>query len=278
MEMRTILPALVVATILLGNGISSVQGTKEFVLVHGAAHGAWCWYKVATILQKAGYKVTTLDMLSAGTRDKINADTVTTVAQHSKPLLDYLACNVSHEVVLVGHSIAGVTITFAMEQYPEKISHAIFLAASMPANNQSQISSLLPSSIPSLLVQQVSYFNYANGPTAPPTSFAFNLTVAAQFFYNQSPDTDITLSLTLLDNEPYCSLVEVLILTKANYGRVRRFYIQTDKDNIWGPGGEEYVLSNNPPEKSFFIKDTDHSAFFSKPIETAAYIVQISKL
>ncbi|CAM6100284.1 unnamed protein product [Calypogeia fissa] len=43
---------------------------------------------------KAGYKVTTLDMLSAGTRDKINADTVTTVPQHSKPLLDYLACNV----------------------------------------------------------------------------------------------------------------------------------------------------------------------------------------
>ncbi|CAM6096591.1 unnamed protein product [Calypogeia fissa] len=102
-------------------------------------------------------------MLSAGTRDKINADTVTTVAQHSKPQLDYLACNVYNKwpaltdwfvvlialceikVVLVGHSIAGVTISLAMEQYPEKISHAIFLTASMPANNQSQITSIPPS-------------------------------------------------------------------------------------------------------------------------------------
>ncbi|CAM6098757.1 unnamed protein product [Calypogeia fissa] len=278
MEMRTILQALVVATILLGNGISSVQGTTEFVLVHGAAHGAWCWYKVATILQKAGYKVTTLDMLSAGTRDKINADTVTTIAQHSKPLLDYLAYNVSNKVVLVGHSIGGATITFAMEQYPEKISHAIFLAASMPANNQSVITSAPPSTLPRLVAQQAFTSNFANGPTAPPTSITINLTVAAQIFYNQSPDTDITLSLTLLDNEPYCSVVDPLILTQANYGRVRRFYIQTDKDNLWGPGAQEYLLSNNPPEKSFFIKGTDHSAFFSKPIATAAYIVQISKL
>ncbi|CAM6103060.1 unnamed protein product [Calypogeia fissa] len=61
-----------------------------------------------------------------------------------------------HRVEAVGHSIAGVTISFVMEQYPEKISHAIFLAASMPANNKSQITSIPPFSIPRLLAQQVS--------------------------------------------------------------------------------------------------------------------------
>lgn len=38
----------------------------HFVLVHGTCHGAWCWYKVATLLSSAGHRVTALDMAACG--------------------------------------------------------------------------------------------------------------------------------------------------------------------------------------------------------------------
>ncbi|KAK9938994.1 hypothetical protein M0R45_015704 [Rubus argutus] len=40
---------------------------KHFVLVHGAGHGAWCWYKIATLLTAAGHNVTTLDLFGRDT-------------------------------------------------------------------------------------------------------------------------------------------------------------------------------------------------------------------
>ncbi|KAL7240066.1 hypothetical protein ACSBR2_005848 [Camellia fascicularis] len=30
----------------------------HFVLVHGACHGAWCWYKLKPLLESHGHKVT----------------------------------------------------------------------------------------------------------------------------------------------------------------------------------------------------------------------------
>lgn len=68
----------------------------HFLFVHGSSHGAWCWYKVVTILQEAGYQATALDMLSDG-RDKTDANNVTSLTQYAKPLTDYLA-NVSGQV------------------------------------------------------------------------------------------------------------------------------------------------------------------------------------
>ncbi|KAJ0097113.1 hypothetical protein Patl1_28786 [Pistacia atlantica] len=43
---------------------------KHFVLVHGACHGAWCWYKVSTLLKSEGHKVTMLDMAASGKHPK----------------------------------------------------------------------------------------------------------------------------------------------------------------------------------------------------------------
>nr|GEY13375.1 hypothetical protein [Tanacetum cinerariifolium] len=36
------------------------------------------------------------------------------------------------KVVLVGHSFGGLSISLAMEKFPEKISLAVFLSAFMP--------------------------------------------------------------------------------------------------------------------------------------------------
>src|SRR5262245_53274673 len=44
------------------------QAAREFVLVHGAAHGAWCWDAVARRLEARGHRVVTLDLPGHGRR------------------------------------------------------------------------------------------------------------------------------------------------------------------------------------------------------------------
>lgn len=106
---------------------------KHFVLVHGACHGAWSWYKLKPLLESAGHRVTAVDLAAAG----INMRSITdlqSMADYSQPLLEFLANSVSpkEKVILVGHSLGGLSLALAMEEFPEKISVAVFLTAFMP--------------------------------------------------------------------------------------------------------------------------------------------------
>lgn len=120
---------------------SEMEGAKQqrrprqhhFVLVHGICHGAWCWYKVATILKSAGHRVTALDMAACGA-SPLRVEEARSFEDYSRPLLDALAALPPGEkVVLVGHSFGGLSLALAMHTYPEKIAVAVFVSASMPA-------------------------------------------------------------------------------------------------------------------------------------------------
>lgn len=105
---------------------------KHFVLVHGICHGAWCWYKVVTLLRFSGHRVTALDLGACGVHPKQLKD-IATAADYMRPLMEFLGRIPNDEkVVLVGHSYGGLPISLAMESFPDKILVAVFLAAYMP--------------------------------------------------------------------------------------------------------------------------------------------------
>ena len=105
---------------------------KHFVLVHGAGHGAWCWYKIIPQLKSAGHKVTALDLAASGI-NPIQAADLQTISQYFQPLTDFMeSLSADERVVLVGHSLGGLAISQAMENFPDKISVAIFVTAAMP--------------------------------------------------------------------------------------------------------------------------------------------------
>lgn len=105
---------------------------KHFVLVHGAGHGAWCWYKVKPLLEASGHRVTALDMAASGINRK-DIHEVYSIHEYSQPLLEMMAALPSNEkVILVGHSLGGFNLAVAMEEFPEKVSVAVFLTAFMP--------------------------------------------------------------------------------------------------------------------------------------------------
>jgi len=109
-----------------------MERQKHFVLVHGACHGAWCWYKVATLLTSAGHKVTALDMAASGVHPK-RVEELHAISDYFEPLMEFMTSLPPEErVILVGHSMGGLSNSVAMERFPEKISCAVFAACIMP--------------------------------------------------------------------------------------------------------------------------------------------------
>ncbi|CAK9163979.1 unnamed protein product [Ilex paraguariensis] len=110
--------------------------TKKFVLIHGEGFGAWCWYKSIALLKESGLLPIALDLMASGI-ELTDTNRVTTLADYSKPLIDYLQNLPEDEkVILVGHSSGGACISYALEHFSWKISKAVFLCATMVSDGQ----------------------------------------------------------------------------------------------------------------------------------------------
>jgi len=101
--------------------------TNEYVLVHGACHGAWCWDEVAARLRAKGHRVVTLDLPGHGRRaaEVRHAG----VEAYGRAVANAMALEGISRGILVGHSMAGLVIPKAAEMAPARVSHLVFLAA-----------------------------------------------------------------------------------------------------------------------------------------------------
>jgi hypothetical protein len=72
-------------------GMTLPSQCRHFVLVHGAQHGGWCWFKTQELLEKSGQQVSAIDLVSAGA-SPVDADDVESFDHHSQPLYDLIEC------------------------------------------------------------------------------------------------------------------------------------------------------------------------------------------
>src|SRR5262249_7576688 len=111
---------------------------STFVLIHGAWHGGWCWYKVIPLLEKKGHTVLAPDLPGHG-RDKTSVSAVSFQAYVDR------VCQVidaqQEAVILVGHSMGGSMVTTQVAEYrPDKIQTLVYLAARLLRNGESSLS------------------------------------------------------------------------------------------------------------------------------------------
>ncbi|PIN16135.1 putative hydrolase/acyltransferase (alpha/beta hydrolase superfamily) [Handroanthus impetiginosus] len=252
---------------------------KHFVLVHGACHGAWCWYKVATRLRSVGHCVTALDMAAAGT-NPTRLEELNSFSDYCRPLMEFMAALLPDEtVVLVGHSMGGICISLAMEMFPKKIAVAVFVTAFMPgpdlpvlaanAEYQRQVDSYMDSQ-----------FEFANGVDKPPSSIVFGPEFMASHLYQLSPPEDLTLATLLVrpvGSYGEANLSKEITLSKENYGTVRRVYVVCERDNILKKEFQEWMIQNNPTHEVKMISGADHMVMFSKCQELCACLQDLAR-
>ncbi|CBI18571.3 unnamed protein product, partial [Vitis vinifera] len=248
---------------------------RHFVLVHGACHGAWCWYKVATLLRSAGHRVTALDLAAAGANGK-RLDELNSISDYYEPLIEFMTSLVTGEkVILVAHSLGGVSVSVAMERFPQKISVAVFVAALMPGPDLN-----LPTVIQELHQRSPgasmdTQYTFDRGPNNPPTSVIFGPEYLAAMLYQLSPPEDLMLATMLMRPINGENLLKKITVTKEKYGTIRRVYIVCDKDNVLEEDFQRWMIKNNLTDEVKVILGSDHMPMFCKPLELCAYLQEI---
>jgi pimeloyl-ACP methyl ester carboxylesterase len=110
----------------------------NFVLVHGAWHGGWCWRDTAAELRKAGHTVFTPTHTGVGERSHHSTENIT-LETHIRDVCGCLVAEELNDVVLVGHSYGAKVITGVADRMTKHIRSLVYLDAFVPENGDSLI-------------------------------------------------------------------------------------------------------------------------------------------
>jgi pimeloyl-ACP methyl ester carboxylesterase len=110
------------------------------VLVHGGGHGAWCWAPMLEHLAADAFAVDLPPREIRGGPERFGhppaLDTLTVADFAASVLADADAAGYDR-FVLVGHSLAGVTIPEVAKQAPERVAHLVFVSCTVPPDGTS---------------------------------------------------------------------------------------------------------------------------------------------
>ncbi|MED6159695.1 hypothetical protein PIB30_044621 [Stylosanthes scabra] len=260
-----------------GLSSSSQNGKHHFVLVHGACHGAWSWYKVTTLLKSWGHKVSALDLGASGVNEK-KALELKSIAEYFEPLSEFMGSSVgeAERVVLVGHSFGGLAISYAMEHFPNKISVAVFVTAFMPGPTLNA-SIVIQKAFSKLSPNLDNHCTYDEGPNKPATTFLFGPRFLASRLYQLSPKQDWNLATTLMRPlRLFSDITKVLTLSHTKYGSVNRVFVMSEKDLAITPDLQRWMIEHNPPHRTVKIAGSDHMVMMSKPINLCLRLQSIA--
>jgi pimeloyl-ACP methyl ester carboxylesterase len=108
----------------------------QFVLVHGAFDGGWIYRKVAHLLRTAGHEVFTPTLTGLGERSHLRGMTVS-LDTHIQDVANVITWEGLNQVVLCGHSYAGMVIAGVAEAMPDRLAALVYLDAFIPEDGQS---------------------------------------------------------------------------------------------------------------------------------------------
>lgn len=104
---------------------------QTFVLVPGTWHGGWVWKKVKQYLQEKGHTAYTPTPTGVGERIHLLTEDVD-LYTHIEDVVNVIKFEELENVILVGHSFSGLTITGIVDRLQDKIKHIIFFDALVP--------------------------------------------------------------------------------------------------------------------------------------------------
>ena len=237
----------------------------NYVLVHGSAHGSWCWERVVPLLEQHGHRVIAVDLPGNGHDDTLLADvTLETYAGHLCHVLDSL----DSPAVLVGHSLGGITISRAAELRPDRVAVLVYLTALLLEDGETFMptASREPGEVRRALETRTSW-NIADDLT----HITYKPELAQHRFYNDCSPEDVAWAKSMIVPQPVGPLVSPVRITDANYGRVPRVYIECALDNAVSPERAREMYTAMPCAEVVTMQ-TGHSPFLSAPEELAGHL------
>ncbi len=102
-----------------------------FALVHGAWHGAWCWERLVPELEARGHRSVAVDLPCE--------DPAATAATYADVVVGALS-GTADDVIVVGHSLGGVTIPLVAAARP--VRRLVYLTPAVPRVGSSLVEAM----------------------------------------------------------------------------------------------------------------------------------------
>lgn len=112
--------------------------SRNFVLIHGAWHGGWCWQRVVELLERGGHRPFAPTLAGLADRAHLAGGPIG-LKTHIDDVVRIIEDEALEDIVLVGHSYGGFVISGVAERVLSSIESIIFLDAFFPGNGQSLI-------------------------------------------------------------------------------------------------------------------------------------------
>lgn len=124
-----------------------------YVLVHGAWHGGWCWKKVKALLEAGGHNVFTPTLTGLGERAHLLTPQIN-LSTHIEDIVSMLEYEDLFNVILVGHSYAGMVISGVAEKVANRISQLVYLDAFLPEDKKAVTDYLIVPSLDTIVTSK----------------------------------------------------------------------------------------------------------------------------
>lgn len=251
------------ATTLLGSASPALAET--FVIVHGAFQTAVAWEPVADALRAEGDEVVLVNLPG---RDGEGGDphALTLEAYRDATLA---AMGEADDIVLVGHSFGGFTISAVAEAAPEQVRKLIFVAAYVPESGES-MQSLAET-------DENTKFTGENFVVAPDYSTAEVLARDRTLLFANDVEGEAAQAIAgALVREPLAPLAEPIMLTEARFGRVPKAYVLTLRDNAVSPALQARMVERAAIAEVTRI-DTGHAPMATAPDELARLLRDLAR-
>ncbi len=230
----------------------------DFVLVHGAFHGGWCWEAVAALLTSQGHRVHAPTLAGCGERSSEPHATIT-LRTHVDAVVDLIEAGDLQEIVLVGHSLGGMVVTAAADRVRDRISRLVYLDAFVPESGQAA-RDLIP---PAMHSAALSAVHLHGGGVSLPVIFP-----AAKFVrFTGAAATEF---LGRLTPHPFMTFAEPIYLQHAPV--VRRTYVYCSAVPF-GLFDEYAAQARTDPSWTFHDMPTSHDAMIEAPEELALILL-----
>lgn len=234
----------------------------DILLVHGAAHGAWCWHRVIPALAALGHNARAIDLPSHG--DDPTDPAEVTLDSYAQAILNAT----KGPTLLVGHSMGGFPITAAAQRAPDRFTALIYLCAYLP--------------LPGMTLAEMR----RAGPRQPlagsfridatRTTFTFDPDTAPALFYHDCPADDVALASRRLCPQAIAPQ-ETPIPDTSRAEALPRHYILCTDDRAIPPEYQATMATRLPPAHIHRLP-TSHSPFFAAPGALAQKIHAIAQL
>lgn len=227
-----------------------------FVLVHGGTFAGSCWDPLVPLLDGDALAV---DLPGRGSRP---AD-LRSVDHHA--FVDSVVRDIEDadltDVVLVGHSLAGITLPGVVGRVPERLRRVVFVSCSVPPHG-GRVLDLLPPDIQAISGEE--------DIGADPPAGVLDAELAAALFCNDMDEEQVAFTIGRMVPEAPRLIYEPVDLSGLSQP-VPRTYVRLTADVILSPDKQDEMIGHMGGAETVSIA-SGHMVMISHPAELAAVL------